>query len=239
MPDPHDDSLDADRAARAAAFALPPPPKGQSPELDPVKRKATAIIKRVVASAFEFNEQSKVNARHELLVIEGEGQAIPGWEIKVSGQPPMFFRIIPPRGSDPSKWLRGLEQHLSTEQAEEIGQAMTAWVKARTAKINAKSKETLKKAADLIDEAGWIQGGIISATEGFDAYGAILSASTRIGIYDTEERVEIQQLAMARVSFSYFIPVDNLCMALVSWNDDPARTKQEVVETLRIAALWQ
>ena len=115
---------------------------------------------------------------------------------------------------------------------------MTTWVKEQDAKIDAKSRETLKKAADLIDEAGWIQGGIISATDGFDAYGAILSASTRIGIYDTEERVEIQQLAMARVSFFYLTPVDDLCMALVAWNDDPARTKQEVVETLRTAAWW-
>lgn len=238
MPDPHDDSLDADRAARAAGFALPPLPKKQSPEPDPVKREATSTIKRVVADAFEV-EKSEVSARHELLVIEGEKQAIPGWEIKVFSQVPYFlFKIIPPRGPNPSKWLRGLEQHLSTKQMEEIGQAMTAWGKAQAAKINAKSKETLKKAADLIDEAGWIQGGIISAADGFDAYGAILSASTRIGIYDTEERVEIQQSAMAKVSVD--LPSsDDLCIALVSWNDDPARTKQEVVETLRIAASWQ
>lgn len=234
MPDPHDDSLDADRAARAAAFALPPLPKKQSPESDPVKREATRTIKRVVADAFKV-EKSEVSARHELLVIEGESQAIPGWEIKVSSQVSAFFQIIPPRGSSPSKWLRGLEQHLSTKQMEDIGQAMTAWGKAQAAKINAKSKETLEKAADLIDEAGWIQGGIISATEGFDAYGAILSASTRIGIYDTEERVEIQQSAMAKVSIG--LPSsDDLCIALISWNDDPARTKQEVVEAMRNAA---
>lgn len=234
MPDPHDDSLAADRAVRAAAFALPPLPKKQSPESDLVKREATSTIKRVVADAFEV-EKSEVSARHELLVVEGERQAIPGWEIKVSSQVYAFFQIIPPRGSSPSKWLRGLEQYLSTKQVEEIGQAMTAWGKAQTAKINAKSKETLKKAADLIDEAGWIQGGIISATEGFDAYGAILSASTRIGIYDTEERVEIQQLAMAKVSID--LPSsDDLCIALISWNDDPTRTKQEVVEALHKAA---
>lgn len=115
---------------------------------------------------------------------------------------------------------------------------MTTWVKAQAAKINAKSKETLKRAADLIDEAGWIQGGIISATDGFDAYGAILSASTRIGIYDTEERVEIQQSAMAKISFGLPYSYDDLCMALVAWNDDPARTKQEVVETLHTAVWW-
>lgn len=234
MPDPHDDSLDADRAARAAAFALPPLPKKQSPESDPVKRETTSTIKRVVADAFEV-EKSEVSARHELLVIEGEGRAISGWEIQVSSQVSAFFQIIPPRGPNPSKWLRGLEQHLSTKQVEEIGQAMTTWVKEQAAKIDAKSKETLTKAADLIDEAGWIQGGIISATEGFDAYGAILSASTRIGIYDTEERVEIQQSAMAKVSID--LPSsDDLCITLISWNDDPARTKQEVVGTLRIAA---
>lgn len=115
---------------------------------------------------------------------------------------------------------------------------MTTWVKEQAAKIDAKSREALKKAADLIDEAGWIQGGIISATDGFDAYGAILSASTRIGIYDTEERVEIQQSAMAKISFGLPYSYDNLCMALVAWNDDPDRTKQEVVETLRTAAWW-
>ena len=235
MPDPHDDSLDADRAARAAAFALPPLPKKQSPESDPVKREATRTIKRVVADAFEV-EKSEVSARHELLVIEGESQAIPGWEINVSSQISAFFQIIPPRGSSPSKWLRGLEQHLSTKQVEEIGQDMTAWGKAQATKINAKSKDTLEKAADLVDEAGWIQGGIISATEGFDAYGAILSASTRIGIYDTEERVEIQQSAMAKVSVDLSSSDYDLCMALVSWNDDPTRTKQEVVEAMRNAA---
>ena len=236
MPDPHDDPIYADRAARAAAFALPPLPKGQSPESDPVKRKATSTIKRVVADAFKV-EKSKVSARHELLVIEGEGQTISGWEIKVTSHVSAFFQIIPPRGSSPSKWLRGLEQHLSTKQVKEIGQAITTWVKEQAAKIDAKSRETLKKAADLIDEAGWIQGGIISATDGFDAYGAILSASTRIGIYDTEERVKIQQSAMAKVSYFWTTPSDNL-MGLVSWNDDPVRTKQDVVETLRMAAWW-
>lgn len=79
---------------------------------------------------------------------------------------------------------------------------------------------------------------IISATDGFDAYGAILSASTRIGIYDTEDRVEIQRHALARVSFYMPGPVDNLYTAIVTWNDDPARTKLEVVTTLRDAALW-
>lgn len=228
-------NMEADRAARAAAFSLPSSPKGQSPEQDPAKREATATIKRVIASALGFDERSKVNARHEIFGIEGDTQ--PGWEIKIAGQSPMSFKITPPKGSEPSQWLRGLEQHLNAQQIAEIGQTMTAWVNAQAAKIHAKSRETLKKAADLIEEAGWIQGAIISATDGFDAYGAILSASTRIGIYDTEDRVEIQQSAMAMIITELPHLDDGLCTALISWNDDPARTKLEVVEILRNAAL--
>jgi hypothetical protein len=95
--------------------------------------------------------------------------------------------------------------------------------------------DVLVRAADLLEEHGWVQGRIGALGEGFCAVGATEQAARDLGVPSSTNAV---------VGLTYFVgtpfdaEVENLAMRFLNgaWNDRPGRTKAEVVARLRDAA---
>lgn len=85
--------------------------------------------------------------------------------------------------------------------------------------------EVLETAADIIEKEGWIQNGFGHSRLGYCAVGAIARAE---GFdFPTFAFEEPSEKALRSYLGVEWVP---------SWNDDPARTKQEVLDALRGAA---
>lgn len=97
-----------------------------------------------------------------------------------------------------------------------------------------RSKEILLKAADLIETHGWIQGSEGNLDKGFCLAGATMAAAYGAAghgdsaVYSSWELAEGQNLigggGLVR---------PQICWRQAIWNDDPRRTKGEVVTALR------
>lgn len=89
------------------------------------------------------------------------------------------------------------------------------------------TKDVLHRAADLLEEFGWQQGGYGSYEEGsFCVVGAVLEAARSLGRNPWAEEARL-----------YDGPIrDLLPTSVVSWNDANNRTSSEAVTFLRSAA---
>lgn len=84
--------------------------------------------------------------------------------------------------------------------------------------------DVLRRAADLLEEFGWCQGDYGSKEAGaFCAVGACRQASSDLNFRRDEYGLMWPESALE---------LDNV----PPWNDDPARTKEEVIARLREAA---
>jgi hypothetical protein len=98
------------------------------------------------------------------------------------------------------------------------------------------TSEVLNRAADLIEERGWIQGpfGMRTVTRELCLEGAVRLAS---GGQTTSDGALLHYLASAPC------PAGNAVIAYLGegepwlWNDEPGRTAAEVIEVLRAAAV--
>ena len=91
--------------------------------------------------------------------------------------------------------------------------------------------ELLQIARDLIEGYGWTQG-VLKDDAGFCVRGAVLEACREMGIlrrFDQESResafYQVLDALNVEVSFDGF-------WTLADWNDDPGRTKDEVLDLL-------
>lgn len=86
--------------------------------------------------------------------------------------------------------------------------------------------DVLEYAADLIESCGWLQGTLWN-NEGFCMVGAIMNAPTRI--------ISLQCEA-ADYLINYMRVHGYNARSIPDWNDNPWRTKFEVLEVLRQSA---
>ncbi len=93
---------------------------------------------------------------------------------------------------------------------------------------------TLERAARLIDELGWCQGEQTEPDGGICAATALMRAA-QIEASEYGDVLDIYELSRMALGFSTGdVTVGLFCLA--SWNDQPGRTRQEVVDRLRGAA---
>lgn len=91
------------------------------------------------------------------------------------------------------------------------------------------SADLLNCAADLIEAHGWVQGSFGSSEGGFCALGAIrhvVAATLGGGVEAASAFNDTRSVLMKHIG----------ARSVVNWNDDFARTKDDVVATLRGAA---
>jgi hypothetical protein len=86
--------------------------------------------------------------------------------------------------------------------------------------------DVLDDAADRLEREGWIQGDLVTG-DGFCALGALLQANT------AKDRLDARD-ALGRVLG--IAPALTPGTWLTGWNDDPSRTKQQVLDAFRAAA---
>ena len=91
--------------------------------------------------------------------------------------------------------------------------------------------EVLRKAADYIDEHGWAQGHWDCETGCVCADGAIIQVAG-------EEHSSQATTAFDVASDVAKMRSSGTCYSIISWNDQPGRTKEEVTRLLRDAAQW-
>jgi hypothetical protein len=94
----------------------------------------------------------------------------------------------------------------------------------------------LLRAAELIAERGWAQGGYEMEDGTLCALGAINYAAVGVPYYRRNAAgvAATQQLrrAVAQCPRWFYASIDQ-------WNDDPGRTAEEVIDTLIAAAYWE
>lgn len=90
--------------------------------------------------------------------------------------------------------------------------------------------EVLNKAADLIEKYGWIQGSLGWRHAGFCALGGIYQATSDLGPIPC--LVSNALVSGTKAQLRETIGLSDIA----EWNDDPLRTKEEVVAKLREAA---
>jgi hypothetical protein len=92
------------------------------------------------------------------------------------------------------------------------------------------ASKTFEKAIALIERDGWVQAQIGNPWTGYCADGAMWWANT-----DGDSRigpVGVDGYHAARTVAATYV-LDRYGRALVPWNDDPARTKEEVLDLFR------
>lgn len=92
-------------------------------------------------------------------------------------------------------------------------------------------EEALEAAATLIEQYGWAQGTMGSRTTGFCMFGALEAVW-----YPADReypRFAWDVLQHMRERVGKVLPVN---VGIVEWNDDPTRTKEQVILALRSAA---
>ena len=101
-----------------------------------------------------------------------------------------------------------------------------------------KSSNILEDAADYIEQHGWCQQDYFNANGNVCTQGAIMAVRTRyeadnINIYSTSNDIDT-------ITEAFLEALDQVSLfvgdAVSLWNDDPDRTKEEVVKTLRKVA---
>src|SRR4051812_35533868 len=97
--------------------------------------------------------------------------------------------------------------------------------------------ELAKDAIDILNEKGWHQGASFSGDSALclaEAIGMTAMKATAGSI--SEETEQIVQTNKLRLTIEAFIPRkypdDKTWVNIISWNDAPGRTKQEVMEVL-------
>jgi hypothetical protein len=105
------------------------------------------------------------------------------------------------------------------------------------------TSEVLNKAADLIEERGWVQGGVNGIDDPWGLAGgpvclegsivAALGLKFRSALYDCPAYNAVAQ-HLDRKPMPADAPFHD---SLWAWNDAPARTASEVIEVLRAAAV--
>lgn len=88
-------------------------------------------------------------------------------------------------------------------------------------------KEDLLKAAALIEEEGWCRGKYLNADGQRCVLGALSDVTADLPV-DADRRL--------RRAINHLKRGLNITVALVEWNDDPRRTKDEVFAALHAAA---
>lgn len=89
--------------------------------------------------------------------------------------------------------------------------------------LTAESRALLD-AADYIEKHGWCQGEVFGPDDAVCAIGAIMATATNLGILDRAAGLLARYLD---------IGIDRVAR----WNDDPSRTKDQVISALREAAI--
>lgn len=121
-------------------------------------------------------------------------------------------------------------------------QPTLAWPSEADTEINA---DLLDKAADLIEQLGWAQHAARSATgeicAGQAVNDAVLSSSITHGIYSVRDvtRAQVVNALLLRhlAAEGYRNSYGTLFESVPAWNDAPERTKDEVINALRKAAI--
>ena len=106
----------------------------------------------------------------------------------------------------------------------------------------------LLEAADLLETVGWCQGSVAVDAEGEEvdvsddrARAYCASGALRRALLDVEGVLDGEYLAISNPVWRRlmgFLPrtADNTIPSLPAWNDDPERTAEEVISTMRRAA---
>lgn len=100
------------------------------------------------------------------------------------------------------------------------------------------TKAILLETANFIEKRGWAQ----RSFETSDGRVCILEALTRVCRRRCEDTPMALSQAVVRLRETAGLPRSSLPLVilqkgLITWNDEPGRTKEEVIETLRKAAL--
>lgn len=100
-----------------------------------------------------------------------------------------------------------------------------------------RTAEDLKAAVRLLEKYGWIQGRLGGAKTGFCSIGAINAATSRNYFAADDKRFDpVQFVYRHRAACRALIEAAEIPFGQVAdWNDDPERTKDEVLEAFRRA----
>lgn len=91
-------------------------------------------------------------------------------------------------------------------------------------------QEILLKAADILEEKGWIQGSLGFDSKGYCAFGAMLTACSA-GNFGLDKATEKMSNALNNNSTLHFHD-----SAIFQWNDGTGQTKENVVSKMREVA---
>jgi hypothetical protein len=97
-----------------------------------------------------------------------------------------------------------------------------------------KARKVLVRASEILGERGWIQGEFGDQGKGYCMAGAARAAVYDLyGVSDYYKRHEIYSEANGLIAL--YLGHNHRCPSIARWNDDPARTAEDVILALKKA----